>query len=157
MPGRAEVTSPAGTGEISMRCAPNFKWTGLLTVAPVAGSTKNTRGPLDEAIDAGGVLAGVDAAGFAGSEELHAASTTAPARAANPAQEVRTFMVRLLDQQVRVRKETALILVQAMSGMQGSAPEHLRSPQKASSFLHLAAVSAHGMVLAPSQSGGGTP
>ena len=57
-------------------------------------------------------------------------------------------MVRLLDQQVRARKETAPILVQAMSGMQGSAPEHLRSRSENGVFSPFSAVSAHGTVLA---------
>src|SRR5438045_2709188 len=43
MPGRAVLTSPAGTGEISIPEDPNFKWTGLAPVAPFFGSTKNTR------------------------------------------------------------------------------------------------------------------
>src|SRR5260370_42293128 len=43
MPGRAVLTSPAGTGEISIPSDPNFICTGLVTVAPLLGSTKNTR------------------------------------------------------------------------------------------------------------------
>ena len=134
MPGRTAVMgSHGGTGEMVTPSEPNLKWTGLLTLASAAGSTKNTRGVADAARAAGGVLAGagVDSAGLAGSEELHAASTSAPARAANPAKEVRSFMVRLLNQQVRARKKTAPILVQATSGMQDSGREFLRSrPRK---------------------------
>src|SRR5689334_2750049 len=44
MPGRAVFTSPCGTGEISIPDDPNFMCTGLVTVAPFFGSTKNTRG-----------------------------------------------------------------------------------------------------------------
>src|SRR6185369_17622952 len=119
MPGRTAVMGSGGTGEMVTPSEPNLKCTGLLTLASAAGSTKNTRGVAD-AVAAGGVLAGagVDAAGFAGSEELHAASTSAPVRAANPAKEVRSFMVRLLNQQVRAGKPP--ILVQATSGMQDS-------------------------------------
>src|SRR5579862_5008200 len=43
MPGRASLTSPAGTGEIVMPSDPNFMCTGLVTVALFFGSTKNTR------------------------------------------------------------------------------------------------------------------
>ena len=43
MPGRAVVTSPGGTAPISMPSDPNFMCTGLVTVAPFFGSTKNTR------------------------------------------------------------------------------------------------------------------
>ena len=42
MPGRAVVMSPGGTGEISVPDEPNFMCTGLVTVAPFFGSTKNT-------------------------------------------------------------------------------------------------------------------
>src|SRR4051794_29236210 len=35
--------SPGGTGEISTPEEPNFMCTGLVTVAPFFGSTKNTR------------------------------------------------------------------------------------------------------------------
>ena len=44
MPGRVLVTSPGGTAAISMPSEPNFIFTGLVTVAPFFGSTKNTRG-----------------------------------------------------------------------------------------------------------------
>src|SRR5436305_4717840 len=44
MPGRAVVTSPGGTGAISIPSDPNFMCTGLVTVAPFFGSMKNARG-----------------------------------------------------------------------------------------------------------------
>src|ERR1700681_93735 len=43
MPGRVVVMSPGGTGEIWMPWEPNFMCTGLVTVAPLLGSRKNTR------------------------------------------------------------------------------------------------------------------
>src|SRR5262245_35798526 len=84
---------------MSTPVAPNLRRTGLFTDAPSAGSTKNTRAPPagDAAAAAGGVAAGADSAGLAGSEELHAANATALARAANPAKDLRMFMVRLLE------------------------------------------------------------
>src|SRR5262245_54352257 len=44
---------------------PNFRWTGLLTVAPSAGSTKKTRGdPAGFVALAAGLAAGADEAGL---------------------------------------------------------------------------------------------
>jgi hypothetical protein len=57
-------------------------------------------------------------------------------------------MVRLLDQQVRVRKETAPILVQAMSGCKAALPEHFEISLRKRVFSPFSAVSAHGTVLA---------
>src|SRR5262245_14408321 len=99
---------------------------------------KNTRCADDAAAAAGGVFAGAgaDSAGFAGSEELHAANRSAPARAPSPAKEVRTFMVRLLHQKVRAEKPRP-ILVQSPSGMQDSARKPLRSPFKSALFPNI--------------------
>src|SRR5205085_9783626 len=110
--------SPAGTGEMSVPCAPDFKCTGLLTVAPSAGSTKNTRFAELDDIDAGGALAGADPAGFAGSE-LHAAIRITLVTAANPAAQVRMFMRRSLST-VRSLRETAPILVRRRGAVQPS-------------------------------------
>src|SRR6185436_13085320 len=45
--------SPGGTAAISMPSDPNFMCSGLVTVAPFFGSTKNTRGFLAAAFAAG--------------------------------------------------------------------------------------------------------
>src|SRR5262249_18271242 len=42
MPGRAVVTSPGGTAPISTPFEANLQWTGLATVVPFLGSTKDT-------------------------------------------------------------------------------------------------------------------
>src|SRR4029453_4165774 len=50
--------SPGGTAAISTPSDPNFMWTGLVTVAPFFGSTKNTRAFFAAAFAAGGARLG---------------------------------------------------------------------------------------------------
>src|SRR5262252_6831293 len=56
---------------------PNTSLTGLLTVAPSAGDTKNTRGPDAAAAGAAAGAAVVDAGGADAGSELQAAKPTA--------------------------------------------------------------------------------